>query len=195
LKARGTSAAQGGVRRKECLVKNFLRYSSSFIAPVLVCIVFPIIFIYEKQCTSGLPLFPDPWLAAFGGALIAGGTALALISFRLIMRIGEGTIMPWDPSRKLVVVSLYGYVRNPMILGVLIVLVGEALAFSSVGIGMLALFFFVVNTAYFMLSEERGLEKRFGEEYREYKRNVPRWVPRVTPWRPGKTIGSDAAGE
>lgn len=92
--------------------------------------------------------------------------------------------MPRDPTKKLVVAGLYGFVRNPMILSILVVLLGEAVAFASDAILILAAAFFIINTLYFRFSEEPGLEKRFGEEYLEYKRNVPRWMPRVTPWRP-----------
>jgi len=102
----------------------------------------------------------------------------------MFILIGNGTIMPWDPTRKLVTGSLYAYMRNPMILSVLIILAGEAVAFASVWIALLALLFFAINTVYFIFSEEPGLERRFGEEYREYKRNVPMWLPRLRPWKP-----------
>jgi protein-S-isoprenylcysteine O-methyltransferase Ste14 len=59
------------------------------------------------------------------------------------------------------------------------------LLFASYGIALLAIFFFVLNTVYFIFSEEPGLERRFGSEYNEYKKNVPRWIPRLKPWRPG----------
>lgn len=98
----------------------------------------------------------------------------------LFFNIGRGTIMPWDPTRKLVAVGPYQYMRNPMISGVLAMLAGEALFFGSLAIGILAAIFFVVNHAYFIYSEEPGLEKRFGESYREYRRNAPRWIPRLT---------------
>ena len=49
---------------------------------------------------------------------------------------------------------------------------------------MVGLFFFAANSVYFPLSEEKGLERRFGDDYRTYKANVPRWVPRLTAWRP-----------
>lgn len=94
--------------------------------------------------------------------------------------------MPWDPTRKLIVAGLYQHVRNPMILSILILQIGEALLFNSWGMGILAALFFVINTVYFIASEEPGLEKRFGKEYVEYKKNVPRWIPRIKPWRPGK---------
>ncbi len=77
-----------------------------------------------------------------------------------------------------------GYVRNPMILGVLIVLIGEAILFTSLSIGIWALAFLVINTGYFIFSEEPGLERKFGKEYVEYKANVPRWIPKTKAWRP-----------
>jgi protein-S-isoprenylcysteine O-methyltransferase Ste14 len=47
-----------------------------------------------------------------------------------------------------------------------------------------AILVFIINTVYFIFSEEPGLQKRFGEEYVEYKKNVPRWIPRLKPWKP-----------
>lgn len=71
-----------------------------------------------------------------------------------------------------------------MILGVNTVLIGEAIAFSSLNILIWAACFFIMNTIYFIFSEEPGLKKRFGKEYEEYKRNVPRWIPRRHPYKP-----------
>jgi protein-S-isoprenylcysteine O-methyltransferase Ste14 len=71
-----------------------------------------------------------------------------------------------------------------MISGVLAVLLGEAAVLGSPGIAIWAAVFAAVNTAWFVLGEEPGLERRFGDEYREYKREVPRWVPRRTAWSP-----------
>jgi protein-S-isoprenylcysteine O-methyltransferase Ste14 len=107
------------------------------------------------------------------------GLLLASWCMILFFNIGNGTIMPWDSTRKLVTVGPYQYVRNPMILGVLAMLVGEALFFGSAAIGILAAAFLVINHVYFIFSEEPGLETRFGESYREYKRQVPRWIPKI----------------
>jgi len=107
---------------------------------------------------------------------------------RMLILIGNGTIMPWDPSRKLVTGSLYGYVRNPMILSLIIILAGEALLFDSIWLAVLGLAFFIINTVYFQFSEEPGLEKRFGQEYVEYKIHVPRWIPNLKPWHPGMDV-------
>jgi protein-S-isoprenylcysteine O-methyltransferase Ste14 len=123
---------------------------------------------------------------AIAGALILlVGLAGFIISVRQMLRVGDGTIMPWDPANKLVTGSLYAYVRNPMILSVIAIVVGEALLFGSLWLAVLALLFYAINMLYFVFSEEPNLERRFGEAYLRYKRNVPRWIPRFTPWKPG----------
>lgn len=119
-----------------------------------------------------------------GAALIAAGFALWLWTVRLFARIGKGTLSPWDPTRRLVVQGPYAHVRNPMISAVLAALLGEAALFGSPGILILAAAFLAINHAFFLLHEEPGLERRFGEEYRDYKRAVPRWIPRSRPWAP-----------
>jgi protein-S-isoprenylcysteine O-methyltransferase Ste14 len=166
-------------------MKNGLRHLSSFAAPVVVCLVIPYLIIRSEQRS------PVPQVTASIGLFIPGllvcvaGLAFFITCVRMFILIGNGTIMPWDPTRKLITASLYGYVRNPMILSVIIIVIGEALLFASYGIALLAIFFFVLNTVYFIFSEEPGLGKRFGAEYNEYKKNVPRWIPRLKPWRPG----------
>jgi protein-S-isoprenylcysteine O-methyltransferase Ste14 len=120
-----------------------------------------------------------------GVALIAAGFSLWLWTVRLFHRVGRGTLASWDPTTELVVEGPYAHVRNPMITAVAAILAGEAVLFGSVWILAWAVVFLAINFAYFMLSEEPGLERRFGEPYRAYKDAVPRWLPRRTPWRPG----------
>jgi len=100
----------------------------------------------------------------------------------LFAKVGQGTLAPWDPTRNLVAVGPYRYVRNPMISGVALLLIGQAFFWVSWAVGIWAGLFIVINHVYFIFSEEPGLEKRFGEPYRIYKKNVPRWVPRLRPW-------------
>jgi len=101
----------------------------------------------------------------------------------LFARVGQGTLAPWDPTRRLVAVGPYAHVRNPMIVGVMSLIAGEATLLDSTRIAAWAVAFFAINHVYFVLSEEPGLEKRFGADYLEYERNVPRWIPRRRPWR------------
>jgi len=70
-----------------------------------------------------------------------------------------------------------------MITGVLLVLFAEAILLQSWPIAVWMMVFFIGNAIYFPLVEERGLEKRFGNEYRDYKNQVPCWIPRLNHWR------------
>ena len=124
------------------------------------------------------------WIFVALGVLI-GMVGVSLFSWCVILfaKVGRGTLAPWDPTRNLVAVGPYCFVRNPMISGVAMMLVGQALYWGSWLIGFWALVFFSINHIYFIFSEEPGLEKRFGESFRVYTANVPRWVPRGTPWK------------
>jgi len=120
------------------------------------------------------------WLA--GAALFACGLALFAWCVSLFARVGQGTLAPWDPTRRLVAVGPYRHVRNPMISAVAAMLFGEALAFGSWVVALWALLFVLVNHVYFVVSEEPGLARRFGASYATYKAGVPRWLPRWTAW-------------
>ena len=133
---------------------------------------------------------------AMGIALIAAGFALWLWTVRLLAVIGKGTLAPWDATRHLVVEGPYAHVRNPMITAVLLVLLGEASLFGSVALLIWCALFFAINWAYFVLVEEPGLSRRFGEPYRAYRENVPRWIPRLTPWSfPGNHRSTSLRGD
>jgi Phospholipid methyltransferase len=80
----------------------------------------------------------------------------------------------------------YGYLRNPMITGVLAVLLGAAAVLGSPALLIWCTVFLASNWAFFLLPEEPGLVRRFGDGYGEHKRNVPRWISRRTPCAPGR---------
>ena len=147
--------------------------------PVTVTIVVPGLILWR----TGVELAPWP-LATLGVALIGVGLALVTWTVSLFARIGKGTLAPWDPTSRLVVVGPYRHVRNPMISGVLTVLLGEAALFGSLPLLVWFGAVFAVNAVYFPLVEEPGLRERFGEDYDAYRANVPRWLPRLRPWEP-----------
>jgi len=126
------------------------------------------------------PLRPQFWLAL---PLMVGGLLLMVGTVTLFARIGQGTPAPWDPPRALVVRGVYRRVRNPMISGVICVLLAEALLLRSPPLLAWAAVFIAANMVYIPNFEEPGLERRFGEPYRLYKAHVPRWLPRLTPWQ------------
>ena len=125
------------------------------------------------------PSQPTFWLAL---VLAMSGFALAVWTTRLFVTTGWGTPAPWAPPERLVVRGPYRHVRNPMITGVLLMLGAESLFFGSWHLVGWMLVFFAANVLYFPLAEERALETRFGEDYRLYKANVPRWIPRWRAW-------------
>jgi protein-S-isoprenylcysteine O-methyltransferase Ste14 len=90
---------------------------------------------------------------------------------------GKGTPAPFDPPREFVVKSLYRFVRNPMYLGDLLVLVGESLLFESAILLIYALLMLCVFHLFVVLHEEPTLKRRFGESYARYRKAIPRWIP------------------
>ena len=99
-------------------------------------------------------------------------------------RRGKGTLAPWDPPKRLVVEDLYQYNRNPMYVGVALILIGWAGVLGSAWHYLYAL---VVPTIFHLrvvFYEERELEKRFPEDWADYKKNVPRWLFNVRPYQP-----------
>jgi protein-S-isoprenylcysteine O-methyltransferase Ste14 len=126
-------------------------------------------------------------LSIIGIICICLGLALMIATIRLFVMVGKGTLAPWEPPQRLVVQGVYRHVRNPMISGVFCVLLGESLLTGSVPLFRWFLIVAIINAIYIPLSEETGLVKRFGDEYLTYKRNVPRWIPRLTPWDGGES--------
>ena len=125
------------------------------------------------------------WMA--GLLFAAAGLAMMVWTMRLFAsKGGGGTPAPWQPVKNFIVAGPYRHVRNPMLIGVNLFLTAEALLLQSWPIFIWMAAFVIINTVYFAFSEEPQLEKRFGGAYADYKHNVPRWLPRLTPWRGGK---------
>jgi protein-S-isoprenylcysteine O-methyltransferase Ste14 len=132
-----------------------------------------------------LPLLQIP----IGALLFLIGLLLLLWTVRLFIRLGRGTLAPWDPTKALVIQGPYAHVRNPMIAGVLFMILAEAILLGSWRLLGWFLFFGLINTIYFRLSEEPGLVTRFGRQYTAYRANVPMWIPRLRAWHPQKQNG------
>ncbi len=155
------------------------------ILPGTVIVFIPALLLKLSQTTRFAPSLVSPnqfhfWLAVVVAIL---GLGLAVWTVSLFMKIGGGTPAPWQPPKKLVIRGPYRYVRNPMITAVILMLSAMAMFFKSWPIAVWMIFFFVGNTIYFPLIEEKGLEKRFGSVYLQYKAHVPRWIPRLQAWR------------
>ena len=111
--------------------------------------------------------------------MILVGLSIIWTTVSLFTDYGKGTPAPYSPPKILVAIGIYRYVRNPMMIGVWSVLIGEASLFMSIGILIWFLIFFITSILFVIVWEEGDLESRFGEYYCEYKRNVPRWIPRI----------------
>jgi protein-S-isoprenylcysteine O-methyltransferase Ste14 len=174
------------------------RFLSSLIVPLLVLVAVPMAVLWlsssQNRDWAGQPPL-SVIVTTLGLALIALGLILFVATIRIFARHGQGTIMPWDPTQVLIVQGAYRYVRNPMHTGVFLVLLGEGLVLRSMPLLLLTAAVVVLHLFYIPLSEERGLEARFGEAYRDYKRNVPRWIPRLTPWEPPNSAEQECANE
>ncbi|MGQ0685243.1 methyltransferase family protein [Bradyrhizobium sp.] len=129
------------------------------------------------------PLFDLDATRAVGILLIVAGLPGLVDSFARFALQGLGTPAPIAPTQKLVVTGLYRYVRNPIYIAVVAVIFGQALLFGDWRLlwygALLWLFFHVFVVMY----EEPTLKQTFGAEYESFRTNVPRWIPRLTPWR------------
>jgi protein-S-isoprenylcysteine O-methyltransferase Ste14 len=158
------------------LVKAFL------IFPLNVMGVIPALLIW-CSCPSGvLENFSYGFnsLKFFTGILsVTFGLVLCWKTVSLFTDVGKGTPAPFNPPRNLVIEGPYIYLRNPMMVGVWMVLFGESLIFDSILLAAWFLVFFGLCLLLIPVWEEPGLEKRFGETYRDYERKVPRWIPKL----------------
>lgn len=149
--------------------------------PVLVLGVIPGILIHHYGMTLPHPTDVGYW---FAKVFLPAGFVLATWTVALFFLFGKGTPAPWAPPKHLVVIGPYRFVRNPMMLGVLMLLLGEALILSSTAIALWFATAFALIHLMVVFYEEPGLKKRFGEDYTLYQAHVGRWLPRFSAWVP-----------
>jgi len=121
---------------------------------------------------------PWGWIVVVPGALIAGGCI-----FEFAWR-GIGTPAPFDPPRRLVISGPYRWVRNPMYLGMGVILLGEGITFPRLMNTMLIMTasLWIAVTLFIIGYEEPTLRAKFGDGYIDYCKHVRRWIPRLRPW-------------
>ena len=111
------------------------------------------------------------------------GLFLAIWSVRTFYsKGGDGTPGPWRPVGNLVISGPYQYVRNPMLLGVFLLLLFESIFLTSMPLFYWFVVFVIINIIYFKNFEEKDLVKRFGKNYEDYKSKVPMFFPKLTPY-------------
>ncbi|AZO74279.1 MULTISPECIES: isoprenylcysteine carboxylmethyltransferase family protein [unclassified Mesorhizobium] len=130
-----------------------------------------------------LPQSAVPGFVPAGWILVVGASAVLLHSFARFALEGLGTPAPVAPTEKLVVGGIYRHVRNPMYVAVLSIILGQVLIFSSWAVLVYGLIAAAAMISFVKAYEEPTLARRYGAEYETYRRAVPGWLPRITPWR------------
>lgn len=147
-------------------------------APGTVCGLVPWLITRWQRPTHPL-LLAD----AAGILLVLAGSTVLVHAFVAFVRHGRGTPAPPAPTERLVVEGTYRYVRNPMYVAVFCVILGQVVLFASwTLLGWLALVAGVTN-GFVRIHEEPTLRRTYGPAYEAYVGAVPRWLPRLTPWR------------
>lgn len=131
-----------------------------------------------------------PWwlpAQALGVLLIAAGLNYVIQAFVRFVVEGFGTPAPAAPPQRLVVGGVYRYVRNPMYVALIAVILGQALLLGQLSLLLYAAIALAITMAFVRLYEEPTLSRQFGADYEAYRRAVPGWWPRLRPWNPGTT--------
>jgi protein-S-isoprenylcysteine O-methyltransferase Ste14 len=149
-----------------------------FAAPGVVAGVIPWLITHWRW-PDAAPL----WHAVLGWLLIAASLAALIECFARFALKGLGTPAPIAPTQTLVVSGLYRFVRNPMYLAVLGLVFGQMFAFQSAALMAYGVTLWLGFTIFILTYEEPHLRERFPDEYAAYFAAVPRWLPRLKPWR------------
>ncbi|NHI88250.1 MAG: isoprenylcysteine carboxylmethyltransferase family protein [Candidatus Thorarchaeota archaeon] len=163
------------------------RYIKGFILePFLGIFVVPVILLlFMGSNPAWNMVFPISVISTSLGLLFLFiGLVLVFTTTYHFAKFGKGSAAPWDPPEKLVVQGFYRYTRNPMVIGVLFTVLGETILFASTPLLLLFFALWIGNHVLFVKGEEPELTKKFGNQYTSYLKNVPRWVPRRTAWKP-----------
>ena len=153
------------------LLRNLL---FTILHPGLVGVLIPYLILRGR----GRGFFPEVWGADHiaGGAMMLTGSFIVLICIVRFAIEGKGTLSPFDPTKKLVVRGLYRYSRNPMYVGMIILLIGEALFWWSSSLAIYAVIVFLAFNLFILLHEEPRCRRVFGTDYDDYRARVRRWL-------------------
>lgn len=145
----------------------------SIVVPGTVAVLVP------RWIVGGFRQTENSVLTWLGGIVIACGAAIYFrCAWEFAVR-GLGTPAPIAPTKFLVTTALHRYVRNPMYIGVALVILGETGMFRSPYLVLYAAAMLSLAHLFVVFYEEPTLQRHFGESYEEYFRSVPRWLPRL----------------
>ncbi len=159
------------------------------LAPILKTLLFTVVVPGSVTVLGPRALLPPGSRPLIGGPGLLGiillsiGIAIYLSCAWEFAYHGLGTPAPIDPPKVLVARGLHKFVRNPMYLGVLAILLGEATLFRSRDLLVYMACFGLAAHLFVVFYEEPTLRRQFGQAYEDYFRTVPRWVPRFQQTR------------
>lgn len=145
---------------------------------VIAFLALPGIVAFVLPLAIGISRVSRPTLNLVCLPLLAFGILLLFWCVRDFYVAGRGTLAPWSPPKRLVIVGLYRFSRNPMYIAVISILLGWAIGFGSWVLTLYAVAVAILFHLRVILHEEPWLEKEFGEEWARYRDDVPRWFGR-----------------
>lgn len=157
------------------------------IAPGVVAGLVPWLLTHWRFAPPLLHLEAGRWL---GGALILAATPVLLEAFARFALEGRGTPAPVAPTRTLVVGGAYRFVRNPMYVAVVSLILGQALLLGQAVLLAYGAAAWLTMHLFVVFYEEPRLLGDYGADYEAFRRHVPRWLPRPSPWRPDAPGGT-----
>jgi protein-S-isoprenylcysteine O-methyltransferase Ste14 len=128
------------------------------------------------------PFFGLPPVRVIGVLLAIAGAVPLIESFRRFAVEGLGTPAPIAPTQRLIVTGFYRYVRNPMYVSVVAIILGQALILGDIRLLTYAAIVWLGFHVFVLAYEEPTLARTYGPEYDAFRAHVPRWIPRFTPW-------------
>ena len=156
------------------------------LVPIFLILLPFILITLGSRIDQGLqwsPILYDPFNLILGWLLIVAGWLFGIWSIYIQFTLGRGTPVPLMATQKLIIRPPYSYCRNPMALGAIVMYLGVAILFGSMGAVVLELLCAGLLLTYIKRIEEREMEIRFGQEYLNYKKQTPFLIPRF--WRQG----------
>jgi protein-S-isoprenylcysteine O-methyltransferase Ste14 len=155
---------------RSLLIRNLI---FTILQPGIIAGLIP--YLIERDTIYALCYSPFSWNQMVSLVVIAAGLGVLLHCVYLFAKVGAGTLSPAFPTKVLVVKGLYHFVRNPMYIGVMMILIGEAVFASSFKLYVYAGFIFILFNLFIIFIEEPRLKKDFGETYLKYCEEVGRW--------------------
>ena len=155
---------------------SFKTAAATLVVPGTACVLVPYFILRAANVSLAAPIDLMQLTAILVAAL---GLYMIVWVSTAFVRQGQGTPNPIEPPTRLVVTGLYRFVRNPMYVGALLIILAEAVYFRSAWLGLYAFGIWAALHIALVIFEEPQLKKRFGADYEQYLTTVPRWIPKI----------------